>query len=222
MDVMARRYRYFSADGHFESLPETWTHRVPAKFRDRAPRRIKLADGRDAILDEGQPLEYRGTALFAGKRPEEFNPIHLDFETSAGAGSPQQRLIEQDADGIDGELLFASEARNTKIKDKEAFLAILKAFNDYFIEEYCAVDPDRLVGVAVMPDIGADENIAEMKRCKEKRFKAVRLHTFPSGKSQPTPEDDRFWAAALDLDMPITSALPARGFITAARWRRRS
>ena len=30
------------------------------------------------------------------------------------------------------------------------------------------------------------------------------MHTFPSGKSQPTPEDDRFWAAALDLDMPIT------------------
>ena len=74
---------------------------------------------------------------------------------------------------------------------------MIRAFNDYFIEEYCAVDPDRLIGVAVMPDIGANENIAEMKRCKEKGFKAVRLHTFPSGKSQPTPEDDRFWAAAL-------------------------
>ena len=180
---MSRQYRHFSADSHFECLPETWTHRVPAKFRDRAPRRIKLADGRDAIVEEGQPLEYRGTNLFAGKSPEEFNPVHLNFERSVGAGSPQQRLKEQDADGIDGELLFASEARNTKIKDKDAFLALIKAFNDYFIEEYCAVDPDRLVGVAVMPDIGADENIAEMKRCKEKGFKAVRLHTFPSGKS---------------------------------------
>ena len=55
-----------------------------------------------------------------------------------------------------------------------------------------------------MPDIGADENIAEMKRCKEKGFKAVRLHTFPSGKGTPTAEDDKFYAAALDLDMPIT------------------
>jgi predicted TIM-barrel fold metal-dependent hydrolase len=201
---MARKYRYFSADSHFESLPETWTHRVPAKYRERAPRRIKLADGRDAILEEGQTLEYRGTNLFAGKSTEEFNPVSLDFENSPGAGSPQQRLKEQDADGIDGELLFASEARNPKIKDKDAFLAIVKAFNDYFIEEYCAVAPDRLIGVAVMPDIGAEENIAEMKRCKEKGFKALRLHTFPSGKNYPTPEDDRFYAAALDLDMPIT------------------
>ena len=62
----------------------------------------------------------------------------------------------------------------------------------------------RLVGVAVLPDIGVDEDIAEMRRCKEKGFKAVRLHTFPSGKSFPTSEDDKFWAAALDLDMPLT------------------
>lgn len=201
---MPRQYRYFSADSHFESAPENWTYRVPAKYRDRAPRRIKLADGRDAIIEKGQPLEYRGTNLFAGKAPQEFNPVHLDFDHSVGAGSPQQRIEEQDADGIDGELLFASEARNTKIKDKDAFLAIIRAFNDYFIEEYCAAAPDRLIGVAVMPDSGADENIVEMKRCKKKRFKAVRLHTFPSGKSHPTPEDDRFWAAAIDLDMPIT------------------
>ncbi len=201
---MARKYRYFSADSHFERLPETWTHRVPAKYRDRAPRRIKLADGRDAIVEEGQPLEYRGTNLFAGKSREDFNPVDLNFEESAGAGSPEQRLKEQDADGIDGELLFATEARNTKIKDKDVFLALIKAFNDYFIEEYCAVSPDRLIGVAVMPDIGAEENVAEMKRCKEKGFKAVRLHTFPSGKTYPTPDDDKFYAAALDLTMPIT------------------
>ena len=201
---MPRQYRYFSADSHFECLPETWTHRVPQRYRDRAPRRVKLADGRDAILEEGQPLEYRGTALFAGKSPEEFNPVHLDFESSAGAGSPRQRLAEQDADGIDGELLFATEARNTKIKDRGAFLALIQAFNDYFIEEYCAADPERLVGVAVMPDIGASDDIAEMKRCKKKGFKAVRLHRFPSGKSYPSPEDDAFYSAALDLDMPIT------------------
>ena len=201
---MPRQYRYFSADSHFECLPETWRHRVPQRYRDRAPRRIKLADGRDAILEEGQPLEYRGTALFAGKSPEEFNPVHLDFESSAGAGSPRQRLAEQDADGIDGELLFATEARNTKIKDRAAFLALIQAFNDYFIEEYCAADPERLVGVAVMPDIGASDDIAEMKRCKKKGFKAVRLHRFPSGKSYPSPEDDAFYSAALDLDMPIT------------------
>ena len=30
------------------------------------------------------------------------------------------------------------------------------------------------------------------------------MNAFPSGKMLPTAEDDRFWSAALDLDMPVT------------------
>jgi predicted TIM-barrel fold metal-dependent hydrolase len=201
---VTKQYRYFSADSHFECPPDMWTHRVSKAYRERAPRRVKLPNGNDIIVDEGKPITFRGTNQFAGKSIETFSPVGLDFDHAVGAGTPQQRLKEQDQDGIDAELLFASEARNSTIQDKAAFLAIVQGFNDYFIEEYCGVAPDRLVGVAVLPDIGVDEDIAEMKRCKEKGFKAVRLHTFPSGKSFPTPEDDRFWAAALDLDMPLT------------------
>ena len=101
-------------------------------------------------------------------------------------------------------MLYATEARNTAIRDREAFLAIVRAFNDYFIEEFCGAAPDRLIGAAVLPNIGVDEDIAELKRCADMGFKTARLHTYPSGKSNPTPEDDRFWAAALDLDMPLT------------------
>ena len=201
---MARSYRYVSADSHFESPPDLWTHRVPAKYRDRAPRRIKLSNGMDAIVEEGRPIEYSGTNQFAGKSPEEFSPVGLDFDNARGAGSPEERLKEQDADGIDAEVLYATEARNTAIRDRDAFLAIVRAFNEYFIEEFCGAAPDRLIGAAVLPNIGVDEDIAELKRCADMGFKTARLHTYPSGKSNPTPEDDRFWAAALDLDMPLT------------------
>ena len=201
---MARTYRYVSADSHFESPPDVWTHRVPEKYRDRAPRRIRLPNGKDAIVEEGRPIEYSGTNQFAGKSPDEFSPVGLDFDQACGAGSPEHRLEEQDADGIDAEVLYATDARNTAIRDKEVFLAIVRAFNDYFIEDYCGVAPDRLIGVAVLPNIGVDEDIAEMKRCADKGFKTARLHAYPSGQNYPTPEDDRFWAAALDLDMPIT------------------
>jgi predicted TIM-barrel fold metal-dependent hydrolase len=34
-------------------------------------------------------------------------------------------------------------------------------------------------------------------------LKGVGLEKFPNGKGHPSPEDDRFWAAALDLDMPV-------------------
>jgi predicted TIM-barrel fold metal-dependent hydrolase len=200
---MARHYRYISADSHFESPPEQWTHRVPRQYRDRAPRRIKLANDRDGLLREGRPLVYGGTSLYGGRAPEDFDPTVLDFDSTPGCGSAEQRLCEQDQDSIDAEVLFALDVRNPAIRDKAAFIGIIQGFNDYLAEEYCAVDRDRLIGVAVLPNIGADEDVAEMERCRRMGLKAVWLSTFPSGQSFPSDEDDRFWAAALDLDMPL-------------------
>ena len=209
---MARNYRYISADGHFESPPEQWTHRVPKKYRDRAPRRIKLAKGRDALVIEGKPLVYGGTSLYGGRAPEDFDPTVLDFDGTPGCGSAEQRLREQDQDGVDAEVLFALDVRNPAIRDKAAFTAVIQGFNDYFAEEYCAVDRDRLIGVGVLPNIGAEDDVAEMERCKRMGLKAVWLSTFPSGQSYPSPEDDRFWAAAVDLEMPVIvhTSFPAK------------
>jgi predicted TIM-barrel fold metal-dependent hydrolase len=176
---------------------------VPKQYRDRAPRRIKLANGRDALLIEGRPLVYGGTSLYGGRKPEDFDPTVLDFDSTPGCGSAEQRLREQDIDSIDAEVLFALDVRNPAIRDKAAFIGIIQGFNDYLAEEYCAVDRDRLIGVAVLPNIGADEDIAEMERCKRMGLKAVWLSTFPSGQGFPSVEDDRFWAAALDFDMPV-------------------
>ena len=78
---MSRQYRYFSADSHFESLPETWTHRVPAKFRERAPRRIKLADGRDAM---GPSFRQRLEMTVGGK-----------ITILSGHGSPPSSWVHQ-------------------------------------------------------------------------------------------------------------------------------
>jgi len=99
--------------------------------------------------------------------------------------------------------LFALDVRNSAIQDKASLIAVVQGFNDYFAEDYCAVDRDRLIGMAVLPNVGVDHDIAEMERCKRAGLKGAWLSTFPSGNSYPTKEDDRFWAAALDLEMPI-------------------
>src|SRR6266550_8930497 len=151
---MARNYRYISADGHFESPPEQWTHRVAKRYRDRAPRRIKLPNERDGLLLEGRQLIYGGTSLYGGRPPETFDPTVFDFDNTPGCGSAEQRLREQDQDGIDAEVLFALDVRNAAIKDQRALIAVVQGFNDYLAEEYCAVDRDRLIGIAVLPNIG--------------------------------------------------------------------
>ena len=163
---MARHYRFISADSHYESPPEHWTHRVAEKYRDRAPRRIKLANGKDALAMEGKPLVYGGTSLYGGRAPEVFDPTQLDYDHTPGCGPAEQRLREQDQDGIDAEVLFALDVRNSAIRDKAARIGVVQGFNDFFAEEYCAVDRDRLIGMAVLPNSGVAEDIAEMERCR--------------------------------------------------------
>jgi predicted TIM-barrel fold metal-dependent hydrolase len=128
----------------------------------------------------------------------------MDYDGTPGTGSAEERLETQRKDGIDAEILFGpSDVRNTAIKDRKALIALVQAFNDCLAEEYCAVAPDRLIGIPFLPNIGAEDDVAEMERCAKMGYRAVRLTTYPSGKSYPTPEDDKFWAAATAMNMPV-------------------
>jgi predicted TIM-barrel fold metal-dependent hydrolase len=206
---MAREYRLMSSDGHLEVPPERWVHRVPQQYRDRAPRTIRLPDGGDALLIEGQPLlEANFLDLRAGRPAGQWQPFGLKVEDAAGTGSAEQRVREQDQDGMDAEVLFPAMVAGPvfwrNIRHDEVYKAVIRAYNDWLGEEYCSVAPDRLIGMGVMPITNVDDAIAEMEHCARLGLKGILLGALPSGLGYPTPEDDRFWAAAVDMDMPVT------------------
>ncbi len=206
---MPRDYRLMSSDGHLEVPPERWSHRVPEKYRDRAPRTITMPDGGDAILIEGQPLrEANFLDLRAGRAEGQWQPFGLRVEGAAGVGPPEQRVREQDEDGPDADVLFtaivAGPALWRNISHDEVYKSMIRAYNDWLGEEYCPVDPDRLIGLGVIPWTNVDDAVAELDHIANMGLKGVVLGVFPNGKSYPLPEDDRFWAAALDMGMPIT------------------
>src|SRR5262249_4203796 len=94
-----------SADGHVELPPEAWVSHVGAAFKDYAPRRVQRADGGDGFLVEGKPFLRPGMNLYGGSTPETFDPQKPHWDTP-GTHGPKQRLQEQDADGVDAEILF--------------------------------------------------------------------------------------------------------------------
>lgn len=198
-----------SSDGHLEVRPERWTPRMPAKHRDQASRTITLPDGGDAILVPGQaPRPVPFLDLRAGRTNETWQPFGVTVEETAGVGPPEQRLEEQDADGIEAEVLFPNMQMGPRlwsaIADADAYRAAVRAYNDWLGEEYCAVARDRLIGLGVIPWTTLDDAIAELRHCARLGLKGATLGVFPSGKAYPTPEDDRFWAAAVEMAMPLT------------------
>jgi predicted TIM-barrel fold metal-dependent hydrolase len=184
-------------------------HRVPEKYRDRAPHTVRLPDGGDALLIEGQPLlEANFLDLRAGRAEGTWQPFGLRVADAAGTGSPAQRVEEQDRDGLDAEVLFAAMVAGPvfwrNISHDTVYRAVIRGYNDWLAEEYCAAARDRLIGIGVIPITNVEDAIAEMQHCKRLGLKGVLLGALPGAKGYPTPADDRFWAVAVDLQMPVT------------------
>ena len=203
---MPRNYKCISGDGHIDLNPDIWRDRVQSKWRERAPKRVKMPNGSDAVvIDGGKPNTIGITRSVRVPHAELAKQVPT-FETCAGTGGPEQRLAEQDQDGIDCEILFSQITfvlRQTK--DDDFYKDCIRAYNEFLGEEYMAPAPDRLVCMGTIPTTGVDDAIKEMEHCAKLGMKGVKLDRYPSGKSYPTPEDDKFWAAALDLGIALTN-----------------
>jgi predicted TIM-barrel fold metal-dependent hydrolase len=207
---MPRNYRYVSADSHLEIDSKHWLGHVPAEYRDQAPRLVRQPDGSDAWTIGDNIMRPAAAAdLYGGKGRDQYVPFHGRYEGTPGTGSAEQRLREQDQDGIDAEVLFPSQQGGPKfwrrIEDDDAYKAIVRAYNTWLREEYCAVNPERLIGVGILPLVNdVDDVIEELEFCAGAGFKTVLLQGFPTGKAYPSDEDDPFWARSLELNMPIS------------------
>ncbi len=208
---MEQPYRYISADSHLEVSPEKWTARVPEQWRDRAPRRITMDDGSTATLIENRPLQISGLDISNGGGSHHRISAHaVSYDEAPGTGFPEQRLKEQDIDNLEAEVLFPGTGGPgfwRGVSNNEAYRAIIRAWNEYCIEEYAAADPRRLIPMGVIPQSGLDDAIAELTYCANAGFKGVLLVGFPSGERFPVPADDKFWEAAVESGLAITTHL---------------
>ena len=203
-----RTYDVVSADSHLEVPPDLWRPFVDAEFRRYVPTVVRLPD------DSGDAWEMPGGGLiplglqFAITRPGVENryryskPIGISYGPDlVGSGDGERRLRELDEDGVDADLLFPA-IFGTRGLDLpvEVDVAICRGYNDWLSQEYTAADPERLLGLAILPKGGVEEAIDEMRRVAG-RPGIYGVVNFPGCE----PGDDRFFEAALELGMPLCS-----------------
>jgi predicted TIM-barrel fold metal-dependent hydrolase len=206
---MTRYYRIISADGHIETPPDPWVRYVPNKWKNRAPRLIDLPDGGQGWLIEGQPMLLNGQNI-TGRGPVSFRGASYrrdDGSPADGTGSPQQRLNEQDEDGIDAEVLFPPLFATRfleGIDDRDVYRSMIRAYNTWLAEEYCSVAPDRLIGNAVIPVSDIEAAVDEARFAHRAGLWSVSFSMFPNGTGFAQPADDRFWETCLELGLAIS------------------
>jgi predicted TIM-barrel fold metal-dependent hydrolase len=112
-----------------------------------------------------------------------------------------------DVDGIDAECLYPSQRTMHYFmgnEDVEFHRAGIQAYNNWLHQEFCGADNERLFGLAQMPNLGIDEAVKELQRCRDMGYRGVIISAWPSGNDDLSEADDPFWAAAQDAEMPVS------------------
>jgi predicted TIM-barrel fold metal-dependent hydrolase len=200
-----RNYRLISADSHVTEPGDLWTSRVDAKYRDRVPRMERFEKGHGWIM-EGVPRPIAfGFTVCAGNKPEDMRDWMFVEEMRAGGWDPAVRIQELDADSIDAEVLFPNRPWQSVVANQDADLhhAMVRAYNDW-LSGYCAHEPERLGGVAAIPNRGIKEAIAEVERVVDMPgFVGLLLSCYPHGDTKLRPEDDELWRVIEQTGMPV-------------------
>ena len=112
------------------------------------------------------------------------------------------RLAAMDAAGIDLQLLSPNPITYFGHLDARAAIDYARAHNDA-LAELVRAHPGRLLGAAQLPMQDLDAAVAEMERAtRELGLSAPYIDTDP-GRRLDDPAMDDFWAAAVDLDVPV-------------------
>ncbi|HXY95237.1 MAG TPA: amidohydrolase family protein [Acidimicrobiia bacterium] len=155
-----------SVDDHVLEPGHVWQERVPAKYRERAPRLVRDGDG-EAWLYDGRRMVTPGLGAVAGKRREEFSfePITYD-EMRPGCYDSVARVEDMDRAGVLASLCFPSFPRFcgqvfNEAEDRALALLCVQAYNDWMIEEWCGRVPGRFIPMTLVPlwdpGLAADE-----------------------------------------------------------------
>ena len=166
-------HQIVSVDDHLVEHPRVWQDRLPAAMREAGPRIVEM-DGMHIWNYDGDMFPTIGLNAVAGKPPEEWGMDPVRYEDMIpGCYDPTARVADMDLDGVQAALCFPSFpgfAGGTfhRAKDKDLALLCVKAWNDFYIDEWCATAPDRYIPLAILPTWDIDAAVEEAKRVADK------------------------------------------------------
>ena len=196
-----------SVDDHVVEPPDLFARHLPEKWRDVAPRIVQRDDGTDVWLYQGMELPNIGLNAVAGRPPDEYGLEPTSFaEMRDGCYDIHERVRDMNANGVLGSMCFPSFPQLcgqlfARSKDKDAGLAILKAYNDWHIDDWCGAYPGRFIPLSLPPLWDPEEMAAEVRRVAAKGCHAVSFSENPEKLKLPSFHSDHwdpFWEACSD------------------------
>ena len=204
-------YPLLDADSHVSEPLNLWQERLPAKYRDRAPRMLKEHEGKPGawwLIEEGREPHNVILGFGANKTLEELQQFLKGFSYAGahrGGWDPAQRVKDMDQDGVTGDVLYTTLGfRMFWIRDAGFQRACFQVYNDW-LAEFCSYSPKRLKGLGLISLYDPKQGAEDLEECAKKGLAGGLIWASPPDELPFYSEVyNSFWKAAQELRMPLS------------------
>ena len=227
-------YKVISGDGHVDLvwLPgDLFVSEAPARLKERMPKVIETEEGRVWVAD-GTRLGWVASAALTSSLEPYTQGLSQRLDKMEGLGffsdsqqgrlhptSPELRIMDQEADGVQAEVIYGILAVASGFSDAEGWISdpevvtvIYDIYNDW-IADFCKSNPERFAGLACISCHDPQVAAQQLKRAAKMGLKGAEINVANAAKPIYQKDWDVLWAAAAECHMPIsfhTIGLPYR------------
>lgn len=231
--MLPKDAKVVSVDDHIIEHPTVWWDRLPRDMRERGPRVVEASEVRDRLkpevpeqaqvwIFEDKVLPDVAPAAVIGRPREEQNITPARYsDVRPGCYDPKERLIDMDAEGVDTQVCFPSfpgfaGTRFLRFRDKDLALACVRAYNDFVLEEWAGLAPDRFVPNVIVPLWDVEAAAEEFRRTLSLGAKGLAFPENPAPLRLPSFHTD-YWdpllAEAEAAEVPLSMHFGTSGVI---------
>lgn len=189
-----------SVDDHVIEPPHVWADRMPAKYKDAAPRWTVDEHGPSWIFGDRRiamdAMGSGGATWPVEDRPPMFHPLTFD-DIAPGCYEPGARVEAMNAHHEIAAVCFPNMpgfagSLFQRVDDKELALACIQAYNDWFLDEWVASYPGRFIGLGLVPMWDSRLAAQEAERVLSKGARSISFSQAPQALGFP-PLYDEHW-----------------------------
>ena len=208
-----------SVDDHIVEPPDMFKNHLAKKYIDEAPRLVHNPDGSDTWQFRDIVIPNVALNAVAGRPKEEYGlePQGLD-EIRPGCYDVDERVKDMNAGGILGSICFPSfpgfAGRLFVTDDPDFSLALLQAYNDWHIEEWCGAYPARFIPMALPVIWDAEKCAEEVRRVAKKGVHALTFTENPAAMGYPSFHNEYWnplWKALCDTNTVMNVHIGSSG-----------
>jgi len=216
-----------SVDDHIAEPATMFDAHVPEKYKEYAPRVVLEESGREQWYYGTRRGRNLGLNAVAGKPPEMYNIDASRYdEMRPGCYDPVERVRDMNAGGQLAGLNFpnftgfSGQVLNQG-PDAEINDIMIKAYNDWHIDEWCATAPERFIPCGILPLFDIERAVAEVKRLAGKGCHSVTFSENPEALKMPSIHSKEWYPlfeACVEHDVVLSCHLgsSSRGTLTTA------